>query len=83
MTNMVGPSRKWAGSTRRLRQEKKGLELDPLNTLLNTDLGFFYNWARRYDEAIDATAQDIGVGCEQSLGPPRIGLVFTLERQVD
>jgi hypothetical protein len=60
--------------------EKKGLELDPLNTLLNTDLGFFYNGAplRRRD---DAAAQDIGVGCEQSLSPPRIGLVFTWERQ--
>jgi adenylate cyclase len=32
--------------------EKKALELDPLNTLLNTDLGFFYNWARRYDEGM-------------------------------
>ena len=64
-----------------IAEEKKGLELDPLNTLLNTDLGFFYNWARRYDEGIDAAAQDIGVGCEQSLSPPRIGLVFTLERK--
>jgi tetratricopeptide (TPR) repeat protein len=32
--------------------EKKALELDPLNTLLNTDLAFFLYWARRYDEAI-------------------------------
>jgi serine/threonine-protein kinase len=31
--------------------EKKALELDPLNTFLNTDLAFFLYWARRYDEA--------------------------------
>src|SRR5438309_8083395 len=32
--------------------EKKALELDPLNTFLNTDLAFFLYWARRYEEAI-------------------------------
>jgi TolB-like protein/Tfp pilus assembly protein PilF len=32
--------------------EKKALELDPLNTFLNTDLAFFLYWARRYDDAI-------------------------------
>jgi serine/threonine-protein kinase len=32
--------------------EKKALELDPLNTFLNTDLAFFLYWARRYDEAL-------------------------------
>jgi TolB-like protein/Tfp pilus assembly protein PilF len=32
--------------------EKKALELDPLNTLLNTDLAFFHYWARGYDDAI-------------------------------
>jgi len=31
--------------------EKKALELDPLNTFLNTDLAFFLYWARRYEEA--------------------------------
>ncbi|MFL6531498.1 MAG: tetratricopeptide repeat protein, partial [Chthoniobacterales bacterium] len=31
--------------------EKKALELDPLNTFLNTDLAFFLYWARRYDDA--------------------------------
>ncbi len=32
--------------------EKKALELDPLNTFLNTDLAFFLYWARRYEDAI-------------------------------
>jgi TolB-like protein/Flp pilus assembly protein TadD len=32
--------------------EQKALELDPLNTLLNTDLAFFHYWARHYDDAI-------------------------------
>ena len=32
--------------------EKKALELDPLNTFLNTDLAFFMYWARRYEDAI-------------------------------
>jgi serine/threonine-protein kinase len=32
--------------------EKKALELDPLNNLLNTDLAFFLYWARRYEDAI-------------------------------
>src|SRR5207302_9760148 len=32
--------------------EKKALELDPLNTLLNTDLAFFLYWACRYEYAI-------------------------------
>ncbi len=31
--------------------EKKALELDPLNTFLNTDLAFFLYWARRYEDA--------------------------------
>ncbi len=31
--------------------EKKALELDPLNTFLNTDLAFFLYWARRNEEA--------------------------------
>jgi len=31
--------------------QKKALELDPLNTLLNTDLAFFLYWARRYEDA--------------------------------
>ena len=31
--------------------EKKALELDPLNTFLNTDLAFFFYWARCYEEA--------------------------------
>jgi adenylate cyclase len=31
--------------------EKKALELDPLNSFLNTDLAFFLYWARRYEEA--------------------------------
>jgi len=31
--------------------EKKALELDPLNTFLNTDLAFFLYWARRYEES--------------------------------
>ena len=31
--------------------EKKALELDPLNTLMSADLGFFLYWARRYDDA--------------------------------
>jgi adenylate cyclase len=31
--------------------EKQALELDPLNTFLNTDLAFFLYWARRYEEA--------------------------------
>ena len=34
-----------------IANEKKALQLDPLNSLLNTDLAFFYYWARRYDEA--------------------------------
>jgi tetratricopeptide (TPR) repeat protein len=32
--------------------EKKALELDPLNTLLNTNLAFFLYWRRDYDDAI-------------------------------
>jgi tetratricopeptide (TPR) repeat protein len=32
--------------------ERKALELDPLNSLFNTDFGFFFYWARRYDDAI-------------------------------
>src|SRR6184192_594223 len=32
-----------------IANEKKALDLDPLNPLLNTDLGFFLHWARRYD----------------------------------
>ncbi|MEY2538440.1 MAG: hypothetical protein QOG67_2180 [Verrucomicrobiota bacterium] len=32
--------------------EKKALELDPLNTFLNTDLAFFLYWARRYEDAV-------------------------------
>ena len=31
--------------------EKKALQLDPLNTFLNTDLAFFLYWAHRYEEA--------------------------------
>ena len=35
-----------------IANEKKALQLDPLNPLMNTDLAFFYYWARRSDEAI-------------------------------
>ena len=35
-----------------IAKEKKALELDPLNILFNTDLGFFLSWARRCDDAI-------------------------------
>ena len=34
-----------------IASEKKALQPYPLNPLLNTDLAFFYYWARRYDEA--------------------------------
>ena len=52
MINMVGRSGKWVGMTSRSRRKKKALDLDPLNSLFNTDLAFFYYWARRYDDAI-------------------------------
>ena len=39
--------------------ERKALELDPLNTFLNTDLAFFLYWARRYDEATTQILQTL------------------------
>jgi len=35
-----------------IASERKALEIDPLNSLFNTDLAFFFYWARRYDDAI-------------------------------
>jgi adenylate cyclase len=35
-----------------IAQEKKALQLDPLNPLFNENIGWSFYWARRYDEAM-------------------------------
>ena len=47
-----------------IANEKKALQLDPLNPSMNTDLAFFYYWARRSDEAIAQIRMYPGTGSE-------------------
>ena len=61
--------------------EKKALELDPLNTFLNTDLAFFLYWARRYEEATTQIRKTLELDAKQCFRPLGLGLVLDLERE--
>src|SRR5438045_2032484 len=53
--------------------EKKALELDPLNTFLNTDLAFFLYWARRYDEATTQIRETLELDPNNAFGHSILG----------
>ena len=62
MINMVGPSGKWAGIDEAIAAEKKALELDPLNSLFNTDLALFLLLGAPLRRRDRANSQNFGIG---------------------
>ena len=64
-----------------IAKEKKALELDPLNILFNTDLGFFLSWARRYDEGIVQLRKTLELDANNPLALQTLGWCLHLERQ--
>jgi adenylate cyclase len=56
-----------------IAKEKKALELDPLNILFNTDLGFFLSWARRYDEGIAQLHKTLELDANNPLARQTLG----------
>ncbi len=56
--------------------EKKALELDPLNTLMSADFGFFHYWARRYDDATTQIRKTLELDPNNALAHSVVRLVL-------
>jgi tetratricopeptide (TPR) repeat protein len=62
---------------------RRAIELDPLSIVINPDLGFFYNYARRHDDAIQQAQETLKLDPANSQAWEVLGYAYIFRGSFD